>query len=63
MTYEDVVAHYGSRKAAMHGLNISPQVLNNWKSRGIPGDAQFKVHYYTDGALPIDKDILGEDNE
>ena len=63
MTYEDVVAHYGSRKAAMHGLNISPQVLNNWKSRGIPGDAQFKVYYYTVGDLPIVIEILGEDNE
>ena len=55
MTYDDLIAHYGTRAQAAAALGLDRQVLHGWQSRGsIPLEQQLKYELATGGALKAD---------
>jgi hypothetical protein len=55
MTYDELIAHYGSPAQAAAARGLDRQVLHGWKSRGsIPLEQQLQYELLTDGALKAD---------
>lgn len=55
MTYEQLVAHYGTPAAAAHARGIDRQRVNGWRVRNkIPTDDQIEYEVLTKGALRAD---------
>ena len=55
MTYDDLIAHYGTPAAAAAARNIDRQRVHGWKKRDrIPTDDQIEYEVATKGALKAD---------
>jgi len=60
MTFDDLIAHFGTQVAASQKLQISQPTLSNWKARGrIPPLQQVRIQHATRGKLKADPEILG----
>jgi len=55
MTYEQLVAHYGSQAAAARALDIQPPSVSEWKDNGIPLPRQAQYEILTRGKLKADR--------
>lgn len=56
MTYDDVIAHFGSQQAAADALDISQPSISDWKrSERIPHIRQLQIEHVTDGKLKADE--------
>ena len=53
MTFDDVKSYYGSAAKAAAALNMERQSVYRWQE-GVPELVQYKIHYLTSGALPLD---------
>lgn len=54
MTFDQIVAHYGSVTAVHKALNISRQAVYYWKKKGnVPLTSQFMLERLTNGALTV----------
>lgn len=51
MTYEDLVEEFGNGNRAAKALGYSRQAVSQWKFRGIPFEAQFRIQMRTKGRL------------
>lgn len=51
MTYYDLVKLYGNGARAARALDYSRQAVHQWKARGIPFEAQFRIQMKTKGRL------------
>lgn len=51
MTYDDVIAHYGTEQAAADALGIKQPSVNAWKGSGITMPRQAHIQIQTGGAL------------
>ena len=51
MNTDDLVRHYGDRKAAQKALGISRQLWRFWTKRGIPKLRKFQIQVNTNGKL------------
>lgn len=60
MTFDDVKTYYGSAAKAASELGMARQAIYRWQYDGIPEMTQYKIHYLTDGALPIDQKFVRE---
>lgn len=55
MTYDDLIAHYGTAAAAAAARGIDRQRVHGWKSRErIPTDDQIEYEVLTGGELRAD---------
>ena len=55
MTYDDLIAHYGTPAAAAAARGIDRQRVHGWKKRDrIPTDDQIEYELVTEGALKAD---------
>ena len=55
MTYDELIAHYGTPAAAASARNIDRQRVHGWKTRDrIPTDDQIEYEVLTGGALRAD---------
>ncbi len=60
MTFDDLIAHFGSQVAAARKLDVTQPTLSNWKARGrIPALQQVRIQHVTRGKLKADPEILG----
>lgn len=55
MTYDEVIAHYGSQDAAAKACGIKQPSVAAWKESGIPGPRQFQIEVLTGGALKAER--------
>lgn len=51
VTYEDLVEKYGNANRAAKALGFARQTLSQWKTRGIPFEAQYRIQLKTRGRL------------
>ena len=52
MTPQQVIKHYGSEQAAATALQVTRQIINYWKQKGvIPEKTQALIQVKTNGAL------------
>jgi hypothetical protein len=51
VTYEDLVETYGNANRAAKALGFARQTISQWKSRGIPFEAQYRIQLKTKGKL------------
>jgi DNA-binding transcriptional regulator YdaS (Cro superfamily) len=51
VTYDDLIARFGSQAAAARALHVSQPTVWAWKTRSIPFDRQYEIELATDGAL------------
>jgi hypothetical protein len=55
VTYDELIAHYGTPAAAAAARNIDRQRVHGWKKRDrIPTDDQIEYEVATQGALKAD---------
>lgn len=55
MTYDELIAHYGSESEAARARNIDRQRVHGWKNRPrIPTDDQIEYEVLTSGTLKAD---------
>jgi len=59
VTYEELIAYYGTQKAAADALGLSQPSLDGWK-KGIPPPRQAQYELLTSGALQADRPIARE---
>lgn len=57
MTLQQALSHYGSRLALSHALQVWPETISRWQSKGsgIPYDKQCRLEVLTKGALKADR--------
>lgn len=62
MTYDDLIQHYGTQKAAGEALKafgedeaVKQSSVAEWKEKGIPAPRQAQYEVLTDGALKADR--------
>jgi len=56
MTYDEIIAFYGTARRAASKLGVTPPALAMWKRRGcIPDGRQALIHIQTRGRLKADK--------
>lgn len=58
MTFNQVVAHFGSQVAAARALKITKGALQFWRRDGVPPLRQLQLEELTKGRLRADKDVL-----
>lgn len=51
MTYEELIAHYGTQKAAGDVLGVSQPSVADWQKGGIPLPRQAQYELLSKGAL------------
>lgn len=51
MTHQDLVELYGNANKAAKALGYARQTVSQWKARGIPFEAQFRIQLKTKGRL------------
>ena len=51
MVYDDVVKEFGTASKASRALGISKQAVSQWKRRGIPFEAQYRIQLKLRGKL------------
>ena len=54
MTYDELIAHYGTQLAAAKALGLKQPSVANWKA-GIPIGRQAQYELATNGALKADR--------
>jgi hypothetical protein len=55
MTYDDLIAHYGTQAQAAAALGIDRQVVHGWSKRNsVPLDSQLQYEVATAGTLRAD---------
>lgn len=54
MTYDELIAHYGTQKRAADALGIEQPSVAEWKVKGVPLPRQAQYELLTDGALKAD---------
>lgn len=54
MTYQDVIAHFGSQGAAARALGLKQPSVWAWKVNGIPELRQLDIERKTNGKLKAD---------
>ena len=57
MTYDDLISHYKTQKAAAEALGLSQPSLSEWKDNGIPEPRQAQYELLTRGRLRADRPI------
>ena len=62
MTHDELIAHYGTQKAAGEALQalgdserVSQSTVAGWKATGIPGPRQAQYEILTRGELKADR--------
>lgn len=62
MTYDQLIEHYGSQRAAGEALGafgegeaVKQSSVAEWKEKGIPAPRQAQYEILTDGALKADR--------
>jgi DNA-binding transcriptional regulator YdaS (Cro superfamily) len=56
--YQRLINHFeGSQVAAARALGVSPQVLSNWKRRGLPPTRALDIERGTQGGIQA-KEVL-----
>lgn len=60
MTYEDLIEHYGTQKAAAEALGLSQPSLSGWRDKGIPPPRQAQYELLTRGKLKAERPIAQE---
>lgn len=58
MTHQDLVDHFGNASKAAKAVGYSRQAVSQWKERGIPFEAQFRIQMKTKGRLRADMNML-----
>jgi hypothetical protein len=58
MTHHDLVDHFGNASKAAKALGYSRQAVSQWKDRGIPFEAQYRIQMKTKGRLRADLNAL-----
>ena len=58
MDIEKVIKHFGGVKALARALNVYPQAVYQWKSRGVPQARQYEIEELTDGKFKADRSRL-----
>lgn len=58
MTHQDLVDHFGNANKAAKALGYSRQAVSQWKSNGIPFEAQYRIQMKTKGRLRADLGAL-----
>lgn len=54
MTYDELIAHYGSQQAVANALKVGQTTVVYWKKVGIPTDHQIAAEVETGGKLRAD---------
>ena len=60
MTHQDLVGHFGNASKAAKALGYSRQAVSQWKDRGIPFEAQYRIQMRTKGRLRADISALSK---
>ena len=55
MTYEQLIAHFGSQAEAARVIGIKPPSVCEWQKNGIPELRQIQIERLTKGKLRADK--------
>ncbi len=64
VTVEQIIEHFGSKRALADLLEVSPQALTRWNSEGVPAKAAIQIERFTDGKFKaIDIPIYGTTKE
>lgn len=58
MTHQDLVDEFGGGSKAAKALGYSRQAVSQWKTKGIPFEAQFRIQMKTKGRLKADLSSL-----
>jgi hypothetical protein len=54
MTYQDLIAHYGTQQAAAAAIGMSQSTVSDWGTKGIPYLRQVQYQEITRGRLKAD---------
>jgi len=54
MTYDDLIAHFGTEAKAAAARGVPRQTVHRWKGRPVPLDQQVEFEVLTRGALLAD---------
>lgn len=54
MTYDELIAYYGTQKKAADALGVEQPSVSDWRSKGIPLPRQAQYELLTDGVLKAD---------
>lgn len=57
MTYDELIAHYKTQKAAGDAIGISQPSVADWKEKGIPLPRQAQYELASEGALKADRPV------
>lgn len=55
MTYDELMAHFGTQKSAADALGLKQPTVAGWKDGGIPLPRQAQYEVVTDGVLRADR--------
>jgi DNA-binding transcriptional regulator YdaS (Cro superfamily) len=57
VTYEQLIEHYGTQRAAADALGLQPPSVCVWQTTGIPPPRQAQYELLTKGKLKADRPI------
>lgn len=55
MTYDQLIAYYGSQAAAARALGLKPPSVQEWKEKGIPEPRQAQYELDSNGELKAER--------
>lgn len=55
MTYQELIAYFGSQSKAAKAIGINQSSVSLWKAVGIPALRQLHIEKVTNGALKADE--------
>lgn len=47
------IDHFGNQSALARAIGVTPQMVTNWKDRGIPAEQAVKIEHATSGAITV----------
>jgi len=50
---ERAINHFDNQSAFARALGVEPQLITNWKKRGVPAEQAIRIETVTDGAVKV----------
>jgi hypothetical protein len=57
MQKQEAIQYYGNANRLAKALGVSRQAVYAWKGPEVPPPYQYKLHYLTDGKLPLSPEL------
>lgn len=60
MSYDELIAHYGTQAAAARAIGVKPPSVDEWKEKGIPLPRQAQYELESNGKLIAERPVTAK---